>query len=143
MRKRDEKAAFEQAIEENPYDATTRKVFADWLEENGFDDEAVIQREWTPEKMHAAEAFMDDYAAQLSEDPDEEELKSRIFDREELLEIAHMCLDGEKYAGIGLGFQTPDIVWEKRREFWEHFMVLTGRPVPDDKREATFVSCAC
>src|SRR5262249_51543453 len=39
-----EKKAFEDAILADRYDGDTRQVFADWLEENGYDDEAVIQR---------------------------------------------------------------------------------------------------
>ena len=45
----DERAAFEKAIDDNPLDATTHLVYADWLQENGEEDEAAFRRamgEW-------------------------------------------------------------------------------------------------
>lgn len=37
--------AFKKILKDKPLDHFTRGVFADWLEENGFDDEALIERE--------------------------------------------------------------------------------------------------
>lgn len=128
MKADDEKAAFEEAIAENPYDETTRKVFADWLEEHGDDDEAILQREWTAEKHAAAEAFLDDYASQCD------------LSRDELLEIAQTYL--AQGLGHTLGFDTPDIVW-RSEDFWTHFMVVTCQPVPDEQRADVFLRCAC
>lgn len=48
-----EREAFEKALESNKYDWDTRKVFCDWLEENGFDDEAAEHRLWTPDWQEA------------------------------------------------------------------------------------------
>jgi len=39
-----ERAAFEQSIDENPLDSNTHAVYADWLEENGEHDEAAFRR---------------------------------------------------------------------------------------------------
>jgi uncharacterized protein (TIGR02996 family) len=125
MRKDDEKAAFEKTIAENPYDADTRKVFADWLEENGFDDEAVIQRDWTAKKMRAAEKWLGQLAEQCE------------MTRDELVQAAHGFLDRGDMIGADFdGLDDPEI-------FWAHFMVVTGRPVPDDKRGEMFIVCAC
>lgn len=44
-----ERAAFEANIDANPLDATNHLVFADWLQEQGHDDEAAFRRsmgEW-------------------------------------------------------------------------------------------------
>ena len=128
MRAEDEKVAFEAAIAENPYDEVTRQVFADWLEEHGYDDEAMLQREWTREKQAAAEEFLDDYASQCD------------MSRDELLQIAGTYLAQGR--GYTLGFDTPDIVWQSE-EFWEHYMVVTGQPVPDQNRADVFLRCAC
>lgn len=67
----DHRAAFEAALKENPYDATTHFVFADWLEENGFDDEAAWQRSWTRERQEA-EDWLKVYAARMNcyDDPE-------------------------------------------------------------------------
>jgi uncharacterized protein (TIGR02996 family) len=52
---------FEALLRENPYDAGTHFVYADWLEENGFDDESAWQRSWTPERQRA-EDWLRDFA---------------------------------------------------------------------------------
>lgn len=129
MRTDDEKAAFETAIAENPYDGVTRKVFADWLEEHGFDDAAVLQREWTAEKMRAAEKYVRDFAEACG------------ISQEELLTEAERFLDdGEE---VLVGAEGVGMAYSSYPEFWEHFMILTGRPVPSEQRQAEFISCAC
>jgi uncharacterized protein (TIGR02996 family) len=40
----DERAAFESKIDENPLDATTHLVYADWLDDHGEGDEAAFRR---------------------------------------------------------------------------------------------------
>ncbi len=64
----DEREAFLEAIESDPYDLSLRKVFADWLDEFGDDadhDKAVEQREWTTEKT-VADLGIKKLAAELS-----------------------------------------------------------------------------
>ncbi len=39
-----EHGAFQQKIDENPFDAHTHRVFADWLQDRGHDDEAAFRR---------------------------------------------------------------------------------------------------
>lgn len=44
-----ERASFEKAIDANPLDSTTHLVYADWLQENGHEQEAAFRRamgEW-------------------------------------------------------------------------------------------------
>ena len=138
------KAAFWEKIKEDPYNAHWHYMFADWLEENGFDDEAELQRQWTVEKQKAAEEFMDMYADEISgghyHDDNWEEHWQEIS-RDNLIQFAHNYLDSERY--FTLSFDTPEIVHFKQKEFWHHFMVLTGRPVPSDKREEQFIGCSC
>jgi uncharacterized protein (TIGR02996 family) len=123
-----ERRAFEAAIRADRYDGVTRKVFADWLEENGYDDEAVLQRAWTPQKQQA-EDWLEEYARQCE------------MTYEELIEAANNYLD--KGQGVTLGFDTPDIVFEGSQEFWERFSLATGRNVSDDYHGAIFIRCAC
>jgi uncharacterized protein (TIGR02996 family) len=123
-----EKKAFEDALRADRYDGVTRKVFADWLEENGYDDEAVLQRSWTPEKQQA-EDWLVEYARECE------------MSYEELIEAANDYLDtGEAYC---LPFDTPDIVYSGADEFWERFSLATGRGVSEDHRGETFFRCAC
>lgn len=48
-----QREAFEAILKEDLYDEVTRKVYADWLSENGFDEEAMEQYSWTKEKQEA------------------------------------------------------------------------------------------
>lgn len=136
--------AFIQALRDNPTDAVTHAAYADWLEENGFDDEAGVQRAWTLAKHQAAEEFMREYAEALSGhgDVDEDEQAYREVTPEMVMEQADAELAKPFGGRIGLGFQTPEMVWSKREEFWKHYSVLTGRPI-EDGFGATFVSCGC
>lgn len=45
--------SFEAALKKDVYDEVTHKVFADWLSENGFDEEAEYHYTWTKEKQEA------------------------------------------------------------------------------------------
>ena len=45
--------AFLEVLAKDPYDETTRRVFADWLEEKGLDDYAAEQRQWTRKGQEA------------------------------------------------------------------------------------------
>jgi hypothetical protein len=68
-----------------------------------------------------------------------------------LMESAENWLDGENRKNNGksrwndsyhtLNYDTPDVVWEKRKEFWEAYEIVTEKKVAD--HEATFFSCAC
>lgn len=148
MRSKAEKAAFEAAIAEDPYDGVTRKVFADWLEEHGFDDESVIQRDWTVAKHRAAEEWLAMFAGECGDsydvDEDEEELEGGYtVDTEELIRAAHGYLNtGEWFC---LGTMTPEIAMsdDDMELFWQHFMVVSGRPVPTEQRKDCFIACAC
>lgn len=161
MTAEEEKVAFLQAIKDDPYDATTRRVYADWLEDHGFDDEARVQREWTPEKHKEAEAFVARWAKLLSgreyEEDDElvdewiAEEGHRQYTPEEVLAVAarHLGKSLDGYAGadrdwIGLRFDTPDEITSARQRklFWRHFQTLTGTPV-EDGFDSRFVSCGC
>jgi uncharacterized protein (TIGR02996 family) len=137
--------AFERAIKDNPMDRDTRLVFADWLEENGFDDEAAVQRAWTAERHREAEAYLEHFAEECSGGHDREVVTTV----DDLLEIGNIILDAKKpkwkfHDMIHLNHDTPDVAYgEGLRKFWESFEVVTGRPVPDDRREESFVSCSC
>ena len=56
-----ERDIFERLIKEDRYDQEARLVFSDWLEEHGYDDEALVQRSWTKEKQEA-EDWLRDFA---------------------------------------------------------------------------------
>jgi len=117
---------FQQMLEADPLDEVTHRVFADWLEEHGLDDEAAIQRAWTEARYKEARAFFQELA---------DHYDMRFAD---LIDGAHKYQDSGEY--IVLWGDTEYAVPE---EFWDHFVILTGRPVPDDKRDTSILSCTC
>ena len=56
-----ERDAFVQALTENPYDETTHRVFADFLDENDEPELADFHRTWTKEWQEARD-WMTDFA---------------------------------------------------------------------------------
>lgn len=132
--------AFYEHLKDDPKDVTTRRVFADWLEEEGHDEEARLQREWSLERYEEAEAFMKDYAEMLSGEDDSGGGYRRITVGRVLEAAADRLAGG--FDGIGLRFDTPDEVYSRAEEFWKHYAVLTGTYV-EEGRSDTFVSCGC
>lgn len=122
---------FLRAIKDEPMKPANHYAYADWLEDNGFDDEARIQREWSVEKQLAAEAFVGDYAKQC-------QLSMR-----ELLWEADTHIDDESHYFLCEGFDDPKSSYEEMRVFWRHFEVLTGRPVPAGRDNESFTDCSC
>ena len=54
--------SFEDQIKKDPYNASIRLVFADWLDENGFDDEASEQRRKGTVEWVEADKWMHKFA---------------------------------------------------------------------------------
>ena len=138
-----ERQAFLKAIEENPYDFTTRLIFADWLEEFGEDkdyEEAVWQREWTPEWQRSKE-WLENYADELSrrDTPGEYDFSITL---EELIETATNHLNDFVGGTIYLPYDTPDMVYENHDEFWKQYAVYTKKNL-DNINPGTFIRCAC
>ncbi len=141
-----EREAFEAAIKKDRYDQTTRLVFADWLEEHGFDDEAVVQRKWTP-KYQKSEDWLMEYAKDIAATDYykgvgyyEYRSEIRTFSYEYLLVLAAEHLEsGEETALIGLN--GPDSR-ETMEEFWKHYRVVTGADVKEGYA-ITFFACDC
>lgn len=58
---------------------------------------------------------------------------------DELIQAGKECIRTDDY--VSLDYDTPDIVYKKRKEFWKHFEKVTGMKHHDE--EKTFFSCAC
>lgn len=129
----DHKAGFEAALKENPYDCDTRLIFADWLEENGFDDEAVEQRrKATPEWVEAHKAI-EDFSGALG-----------MTDRE-LLELATKHAESGEYFYLNGNSQDESykhIIWGQEEQFWSAYQIVTGKVVEEDRRGDIF-ACSC
>lgn len=126
---------FLAAIRENPEEVVNHYAYADWLEDNGFDDEARVQREWSLKKYLDAVAYISSYAFHCD------------INLQDMLNEANAHLDDPGHFFTCWGFDDPKIHNEDMGVFWRHFEVLTGRPVNIqeliDNYDAVFVTCSC
>lgn len=144
---------FERAIQNNPYDLNTRKVFADWLDEFGSEkdaDLAVEQREWTKEKQDSI-VWLTKFAGTLGHTcinyddvvhGDDEIWEPITYDM--MMQAAKDFLEtGYSFTQLG-SEQARDVLWNDavREEFWNHFTVVTKRNVEEKDREV-FIGCSC
>jgi len=151
--KQEQLLAFTKALEANRYDEATRKVFADFLEENGYDDEAVAQRKWTREWQESVD-WITDFAAKLhphwephyKADYDEDEPKGMSY--EEFMKEAEKA--GRAGDAIYFNFDTPNVCYEQADELMKHYRIVTGKdmatdedgdPITDDNRIQFHCGC--
>lgn len=128
MTKEEERQAFLAAIKDDPADLTNRLVFADWLEENGEDDEAEFCRHWDIHKYQEAEEFL------------------RYFASEVEMEYNRLLSAAERYLRTGddvtLGFDTPDVCYAEMDRFWESYHIVTNVK-KDEDAWGGFFNCSC
>lgn len=125
------KDAFLKAIQQDKYDWDTRKIFADWLEDNGLDDEATYQREWTPAKQRKLDAqeWLEDFATKHE------------MTYKEVIKCARDMQDAESYSTGSRSAQEAmedDVTCEK---FWECWGLVTEEVVENEFRRWTCGTC--
>ncbi len=164
-----EREAFESAIKTDRYDQITRLVYADWLEENGLDDEASEQRRRaSPEWVEAArwmEGFVKiiggnivnygldfyerDVQGELTYERTEPE-KYEEFTFDQVVEIAQHFVDtqckewgGEKFVQQGDESARDSLSNAKDREqFWKAWRTITGNEPGEASADQPFC-CTC
>lgn len=121
---------FYDTLRQYPYDQVTRLVFADWLNEQGRDDEAEVQRSWTKDKQEADETI-----ASLS-------LLMDISKRE-LLAYGEAASNGEGFCFSD--DDAPDVMYDEtfKKQFWDAWERLHGTKVEEEYRLANNFRCAC
>lgn len=141
-----EKQAFLNEIAADRYDWKARKIYADWCEDHGDDDEAAKQRAWTPE-FQKAEDFLREFAEEkcLRYGKTAPEFGLSPITYEELIAFMHEYLDTGETMYINV--DTPDY---DAKEVWGHFQTVTGRdpeggPINEWTEEPSlrFISCGC
>jgi uncharacterized protein (TIGR02996 family) len=125
----DRQRNFLELLKNDPCNLVTHLVYADWLEERGLDDYALLQKNWTQAAYEEAQDYLLEYAGDCN------------ITVETLLAGARNYLEHDR--SLIIGTQTPDIAYEDQEEFWRHFMTITGIPVPETKRQDNFIGCAC
>ncbi len=146
-----EKEAFLTAIAEDRYDQQTRWVFADWLEEHGLDDEALVQRSWTRKKQEA-EDWLRDFAVKCGETCTNYGYKEPCDEWEKItyemvIQVGHDYVDhGHFFTQVGSEAARDMCQGETAELFWKHWQTVTGRTKAareeDEWMDGPF-SCSC
>lgn len=155
--------AFEARIAADPRDFHTRKVFADWLEDNGNDadlDLAAMHRRWNEECQQAKER-LEALAARLSNyynrTPEEiaydDDYGVIDMSYEKLLGVLKNVNDYEYKEGDNayryyerafcLPYTTPEEVYtpDNARAIWRDYSLVTGQKTVNEERIAFTCSC--
>lgn len=119
--------AFLATLESNPYDELTHRALADFLEEQGEDDEALVHREWTKPNQEAKD-FLKKLAGELR------------MTYEELIKEGHDIASGFYCFGDDDG---PEVIRDGWEDFQRHWRVLTGQDTPKVSIDDTYFRCAC
>lgn len=140
--------AFERSLKENMFDYQTRLVFADWLEENGHDDEAKEQRRMAGvEWMHSV-AWLQYFAGRCGDTCTNYDVayKNGInpvwvpITLEDVVEAGHAALR-DKYGWGGFtqfgSEKARDMMFDTNTKelFWKHWQVVTGVRVGKKKSD--------
>ena len=152
----DERRGFEQTIQVNRYDEVARRIYADWLSEQGLDDEATVQYSWTIEKQQA-EDWLRGFACRCGDTcinydevtdlrrtsgPIEEKWVSITF--EDVIQAGHDFIDnGDFFYQEGLETARDLMDKETTDLYWQHWSTYTGRSLPATYRGMAPFSCSC
>lgn len=143
------RASFEAILKANRWDAVTHRVYADWLEERGLDDEAAKQRVWTHEwqrSWDAAEARLTKFADDITEDGSDplDDVKSVTL--EMVVDAGKRAHGNREYSCLsGMGFAAEGMMEDSktRKEFWDAWSIYTGIEVDDEMRDFEVFRCSC
>lgn len=133
--------AFLKALEADPLDSLSRSAYADWLEENGEDDEAARQRAWV-DSYHLLAYYVDPYADEVDEDCPEprprvySEVMAEVAFWREYVQKGDICFGSNRA-------QDELQIHEKKEAFWRAFEVITGVRPPEKLRTQEWYKCAC
>lgn len=123
-----QRQAFLEAIGRDRYDWNTRKIFADWLEDKGMDDEALVQRNWTPEWQRAVD-WLTDLAKDIG------------LSYEKLMHVA------DEFINYGiplvLDMDGSNRMYDDRDMFWPYYEKASRREFTKDHTLNGFVECEC
>jgi uncharacterized protein (TIGR02996 family) len=127
------RANFYKALVENPHDHDTRKVFGDWLEERGWDDEAQFHRRYVRSSTRAIER-MTALAEQVASLPG-----APYYTYEQFMEKLEDIRTGGA-GDISIGYTDPDYDPE---EMWNDYEIITGKSMESSKRSWDIFTCSC
>lgn len=140
-----EREAFEKVIKEDRYDTASRFKFSDWLEEHGFDDEAVEQRRMATAEWVQADKDLHHFADECGHNcyAGDETPENRMT-YEMVIQAGYTYI---KTGGYFIQYGNEDarnMMYTKkvRDKFWKNWQIVTGVKVEEDKQGTVF-SCSC
>jgi uncharacterized protein (TIGR02996 family) len=139
---------FEKALCETRYNHDLRRIYADWLEEQGEDDGAAWQRHCATSEWKVADRWLVEFARSLGgtggQGEAEEDYGSwHEITLDELVQIGRDWLENGEYVQLG-SEHARDLMHDDtvRLKFWECWQAWTGEYVADDQKGVVF-SCSC
>jgi uncharacterized protein (TIGR02996 family) len=136
-----ERDAFLKALDDNEDDTLTRRVYADWLDENGEYDEADRQRKWP-----AAKGWLVQFCYDNNPQPDEES-DEYVISYEVLLELGQRAVEEADEDRFGFSCANNmtmcDALRANSAEFWKNWAIVTGIPLPSNHENTSHFSCGC
>ena len=127
-----EQQSFIDFIATQPWDdEACHLVYADWLEEHDMLDEAKRQRQYVP-SMRWLRKFSEDVFATY-----EEIIQAG--------EDTYTDIHATRTVGGPMGFSARDAMDEKstRYDFWNHWAIITGKPITDELKDKGVVFDCC
>jgi uncharacterized protein (TIGR02996 family) len=162
----DDRQIFIDLLAKDEDNNTTRLIYADWLEDNGFHEESERQRKWPDAKKWMLDIVEQGNADRYYEYEDLNPLTGEITKEryegewyidyptlmqlaaEEYRERTKDSKNGEWSGGDFWGFHVgnnmtmQEVLGTNRVKFWENWSILTGHPMPKNPDDS-FFRCAC
>lgn len=159
-----EKNEFTELLKQNEDDLVTRLVYADWLEENGYCEEAERHRLWNDAKKWMVDfsnrCKSEIHAKWKSWANSESEFEEWVRDGDngpmsyqELIDLGKAAYDEADRDNNG---EITDLttfcgdresmmehLMRERRDFWNNWSIITGNPLPDKFENLAYFRCAC
>lgn len=157
-----DRKTWERAVEKDPTNDLQRKIFADWLDEQGEVEEADRQRRWVDAFMFLAD-FTASYRYSAEYDEKDDPIPgTKKLNFEEVMGTVKFwaaAIDPEgpagkeykkkhKYVPNKLYFDTTSgrdelVDPETRKKFWKCFYIVTGIEAPEHVRNREYYYCSC
>lgn len=138
-----DRETFLDALRVNEDDESTRRIYANWLEEQGEYEEAERQRQWAQAKAWLVRFCREHNPVPTDRYYDEFE---RVISYETILELGRKAVrDGNLGFSCGNNMKMCDGLREHSREFWRNWSIVTGIPLPSDSSDGEMghFRCAC
>lgn len=137
-----DRKVFLTTLRDDPEDALTRAVYADWLADHGHYAEADRQREY-----HAARKWLKAVATDCGGNTDYDGDTYSVTTLADLVNAgrAYITSEGEDYY-VQYGHESLRNFMHQgdhRNLYWKHWSTLTGEAVPEKYRTDSPFSCSC